>query len=55
MALLVQFIIALIVGAAAWFVSNLVGIVDPWPIIIGIVAALLCLGFAVMIVDEDMF
>lgn len=55
MALLVQFIIALIVGVAAWLVSNLVGITDPWPIVIGVIAALLCLGFAVIIVDEDMF
>lgn len=55
MALLVQLIIALIVGVAAWFVSNLVGIVDPGPVVIGVIAGLLCLGFAVIVVDEDMF
>ena len=55
MSVLVQFIIALIVGVAAWFVSNLIGIVDPWPVVIGVIAGLLCLGFAVIVVDEDMF
>lgn len=55
MALLVQLLLAVFVGAAAWFISNLVGIADPWPVIIGVVAALLCLGVAVIIVDEDMF
>lgn len=55
MTLLVQFIIALIVGVAAWFVSNLVGIVDPWPIVIGVIAGLLCLGFVVIVVNKDMF
>lgn len=55
MAVLVQFFVALIVGVAAWFISNLIGIVDPWPIVIGVIAGLLCLGFAVIIVDEDMF
>lgn len=55
MTVLVQFIIALIVGVAAWFVSNLIGIADPWPVVIGVIAGLLCLGFAVIVVDEDMF
>lgn len=55
MAVLAQFIIAAVVGVAAWFISELLGVVDPWPIVIGVIAALLCLGFAVIIVDEDMF
>ena len=55
MAVLVQCIIAAVVGVAAWFISNLIGIVDPWPVVIGVIAGLLCLGFAVIVVDEDMF
>jgi predicted PurR-regulated permease PerM len=55
MAVFVQFLISLIVGVAAWFISGLLGIVDPWPVVIGVIAGLLCLGFAVIIVDEDMF
>lgn len=55
MSVLVQFILALVVGVAAWFISDLLGVTDPWPIVIGVIAGLLCLGFAVIIVDEDMF
>jgi hypothetical protein len=55
MTVLVQFFIAVVVGVAAWFISDLLEVPDPWPIVIGVIAALLCLGFAVIIVDEDMF
>lgn len=55
MTVLVQFIIAAIVGGAAWSLSELIGIVDPWPVVSGVIAALLWLGFAVIVVDEDMF
>lgn len=55
MAVLVQFILAVVVGVAAWFISNLLDVPDPWPIVIGVIAGLLCLGFAVIVVDEDMF
>lgn len=55
MAVLVQFVVALIVGGTAWLISDLIGIADPWPIVIGVIAGLLCLGFAVIVVDEDMF
>lgn len=55
MAVLVQFIVAAVVGVASWFISDLLGVADPWPIVIGVIAGLLCLGFAVIIVDEDMF
>lgn len=55
MALLVQLLLALVVGAAAWFISDLVGIADPGPVVIGVIAGLLCLGFVLIIVDEDMF
>ena len=55
MTVLVQFIIAAIVGGAAWFISDLIGVADPWPIVIGVIVGLLCLGFAVIVVDEDMF
>jgi predicted PurR-regulated permease PerM len=55
MTVLVQLILALIVGVAAWFVSELLGIADPWPVVIGVIAGLLCLGLAVIVVDGDMF
>ncbi len=55
MAVLIQFFAALVVGVAAWFISDLLGIADPWPVVIGVIAGLLCLGFAAIVVDEDMF
>jgi predicted PurR-regulated permease PerM len=55
MTVLIQFFVALIVGVATWFISDLLEVPDPWPIVIGVIAGLLCLGFAVIIVDEDMF
>lgn len=52
-AVLAQLSIAFLVGVAAWFISNLSGVVDPWPVVIGVTAGLLCLGVAIIIVDED--
>lgn len=55
MIILVQVLVACVIGVTAWFMSELIGIADPWPIVIGVIAALLCLGFSVIVVDADMF
>lgn len=55
MAVLVQLIMAVLVGAAAWGLSELFGIPDPWPIVLGVVMFLLVMGVCVLIIDGELF
>lgn len=53
MAALLQLLIAAAIGAVAWFLVNLAGVNDPWPVVIGVIVFLACLGMSVVFVDSD--
>lgn len=55
MTIVAQVVTACVVGFITWLIAYVLGAPDPWPIVIGVIAALACLGISVIIVDEDMF
>jgi len=52
---LIQMFVASVIGVVAGFVTHALGYESPWPVVIGVVAALITLGFSVIVVDGDMF
>lgn len=55
MATIVQLLIAVVLGVLGWFLADLAGAPDPWPIVVGVIVFLVCLGMSVFILDSDAF
>lgn len=55
MATIVQLLIAVVLGVLGWFLTDLAGAPDPWPIVVGVIVFLVCLGMSVFILDSDAF
>lgn len=53
MAALLQLTFSIAIGFFAWLICDIVGIADPWPIIVGVIVFLACLGISVVFVDSD--
>lgn len=53
MAILVQLTISVILGVVGGFATSYLGYDRPWPVIVGCVVFLACMGCSVLIVDGD--
>jgi membrane protein YdbS with pleckstrin-like domain len=55
MAALLQFLVGVLCGLIAGFITYMVGVDRPWPVIIGCIVALAVMGVTVLFVEGDVF
>ena len=48
-------LISIVLAAIGWFITEAIGIADPWPIVVGVIVFLAYWGFSVIIIDDDLF